>query len=92
MEIKAVLNVQDLRDVLHAKRLTLVDGQGLGGPDCVLDLATVKIMFCQTFIVTLGEGLEVNLLENTDSLYEDLENSFFSLLGETVVSQGNVNT
>lgn len=36
--IEGVRDVEDALDVLHAEGLLVIDGQGLGGADCVFDL------------------------------------------------------
>lgn len=36
--IKGIRNIKDTLDVLHTKRFLIIDGEGLGCADCILDL------------------------------------------------------
>lgn len=74
----------------HAQGLGLVDGEGLGGADDVLDLAAVEALARQRVVVLVREGHQVHLLELPHPLDEDLEHRLLRLGVELVVPQRDV--
>ena len=54
--IESIRDIEDTLDVFHAERLLVVNGQGLGSADCVLDLHTKALAF---FKNTCGEDIPV---------------------------------
>ena len=74
----------------HAQGLALVDREGLGGADHVLDLAPVEVLPRQRVIVLLRERHEVHLLQDPHPVDEDLEHGLFGLGVELVVPQRDV--
>jgi hypothetical protein len=90
--VEALQHVEHLANVLHAEGLAAIDRQGLRRADRVLDLPAVEVVLGKIRVVLLGEGHEVNLFEDSDTLDEYLENLLLGLLVERVVAEGNVNT
>lgn len=90
VQVEAVLDVEDLPDVLHAERLALVDGQRLRGADRVLDLPAVEVVLREALVVVVAEGTEVDPFENADALDKDAEDGLLGPLREALVAQGDV--
>lgn len=78
--------------MLHRQRLSLVDCERLRRPNSVLDLPAVKVVSCQIGVVLLREGHRVRLLEDADSLDEDLEDCPFGFQVQAVVPERYMNT
>lgn len=92
VNIEAVLDIKHLTDVGHAQSFTSVNGQGLGRSDRVLDLSAIEVMLGEIIVVLLGEGHQVDLLHDANSLDEDLENLLLGLDSEALVPKSNVDS
>lgn len=77
--LKVLLDVEHFADVTHAEGLALIDGEGLGRADGVLDLAAVEVMARQAVEVVLVERHQVDARDDARALDENLEDGLLRL-------------
>ena len=92
VSIKPHLHLQDLADVAHSQRLSLVNSKCLSCPHSVLDLATVELVPSELIVIILSEGHEIDILQDTNALDENLEYGLLRLAVKVIVSESNMNS
>ena len=92
VSVECQSNVENSLQVNHRQRLILINRQRLRRSHRILDLPTIQSMLSEIGVVLFSKRHGLNLLKDTNTLDEELEDCLLCLWREFAVAEGDVDT